>query len=169
VSNTPFREYKHWVHEGGIATPLIAHWPAGIPAARANSIEHQPAHLIDVMATIIDLAGADYRKVARLGSTPEGVSLKCAFAGKTLRRKEPIFWEHEGNRALRDGSWKLVSKENRPWELYDLETDRTEKNNVAALYPERVQAMSAKWQSEAARLNVLPLGTWRAKPVDPRN
>jgi arylsulfatase len=169
VSNTPFREYKHWVHEGGIATPLIAHWPAGIPAARANSIEHQPAHLIDVMATIIDLAGADYRKVARQGSTPEGVSLKRAFAGKTLRRKEPIFWEHEGNRALREDSWKLVSKENRPWELYDLETDRTEKNNVAALYPERVKAMSAKWQSEAARLNVLPLGTWRAKAVAPQN
>jgi arylsulfatase len=142
VSNTPFREYKHWVHEGGIATPLIAHWPAGIPRSRSNAMEKQPAHLIDVMATIIDVAGADYREVARAGSAPEGVSLKRALAGKNIRRKEPLFWEHEGNRALRDGKWKLVSKENQPWELYDMEEDRAEKNNLASVRPQRVKQMA---------------------------
>lgn len=165
VSNTPFREYKHWVHEGGIATPLIAHWPAGIRKSRANSIEKQPAHLVDVMATIIDLADADYQQAAGEGYSLEGVSLKRAFEGKNLRRKEPIFWEHEGNRALRDGKWKLVSKENQSWELYDMELDRTEKNNLANEFPARVKEMSQKWEQQAARMNVLPVGTWREKPV----
>jgi arylsulfatase A-like enzyme len=163
VSNTPFREYKHWVHEGGIAAPLIAHWPAGIPRSRRNELESQPAHLIDIMATIIELSGADYTKVADNNQHPEGTSLVSTFRDKNLRRQKPIFWEHEGNRALRDGKWKIVSKENKPWELYNMENDRTEQNDLAARHPKRVQQMSALWQSEAARLNVLPLGTWRKK------
>ncbi|MGZ8919841.1 MAG: arylsulfatase [Limisphaerales bacterium] len=161
VSNTPFREYKHWVHEGGIATPLIAHWPAGIPRSRRNDLETQSAHLVDVMATIIDLAGADYSRVAVNESKPEGVSLRRAFRGRTLQRKEPIFWEHESNRALRDGKWKLVSKENKPWELYNMEQDRTEQHNLAARHPKRVKEMAEKWEAEAARQNVLPVGAWR--------
>ena len=108
VSNTPFREYKHWVHEGGISSPLIAHWPAGIPAARRNTLEPQPSHLIDLMATLLDIAGAPYPAEYRGERLIplEGVSLVPAFSGRALGRKQPIFWEHEGNRAVRDGDRK---------------------------------------------------------------
>ncbi len=164
VSNTPFREYKHWVHEGGISTPLIAHWPKGIAAARRNKFVTDPGHLIDLMATAVDLAGAKYpaasdgQKIHPL----EGVSLAPAFSGKPLRRAQPIFWEHEGNRAIRDGQWKLVAKENEAWELYDLAADRTEMHDLAAKHPEKVKGLAAKWDAWAARTQVLPLGAWRA-------
>ncbi len=163
VSNTPFREYKHWVHEGGISTPLIAHWPAGISADRRGKLEAQPGHLIDIMATCADLGSADFPK-ERNGKAikpMEGVSLRPAFAGQALNRSQPLFWEHEGNRAVREGRWKLVAKENAPWELYDIETDRTELNNLAESQPDRVKDLAAKWDAYAARANVLPLGAWR--------
>jgi arylsulfatase A-like enzyme len=166
VSNTPFREYKHWVHEGGISTPLIAHWPDGI-RNRGDGIVRDPAHLIDVMATAVDVTGASYpvevdgRKIPPM----EGVSLRPTFEGRKLRRPQPIFWEHEGNRAVREGRWKLVAKESQPWELYDMETDRTEQNDLASAQPERVKELSAKWDAWAARANVLPLGTWRQPAV----
>jgi len=157
VSNTPFREYKHWVHEGGISTPLIAHWPAAIK--RKGELESQPGHLIDLMATCVDVAGARYpatyqgEKIKPM----EGRSLAPAFQGKTIQR-EAIYWEHEGNRAVRVGGWKLVAKgANGPWELYDMKADRTEANDLAARYPERVKEMAARWNSYAARANVLPL------------
>ena len=156
VSNTPFREYKHWTHEGGIATPLIVHWPEGIPASRHNKLEHQPAHLVDILPTCLELAG--------LKSQLEGVSLLPALRGRSLRRDEPIFWEHEGNRAVRSGKWKLVAKENKPWELYDMEQDRTETHDLASSNPRKVKELSAKWDRWAARANVLPLGTWKAPP-----
>jgi arylsulfatase A-like enzyme len=165
VSNTPFREYKHWTHEGGISTPLIAHWPKGIPAARRNKLVNVPGHLIDLMATAVDLAGATYptevngQKIHPM----EGISLRSALTGKALNRPQPIFWEHEGNRAVRDGQWKLVAKENQPWELYDIAADRTEMSNLAAKHPDKVKALAAKWDAWAARSSVLPLGTWRAK------
>jgi arylsulfatase len=165
VSNTPFREYKHWTHEGGISTPLIAHWPAGVAASRRDQLEKQPAHLIDIMATCVDLAGAAYPK-ERGGEKIkplEGVSLRPLLAGKSITRAQPIFWEHEGNRAVRDGQWKLVSKENRPWELYNLERDRTELHDLASTEPSRAQALAAQWDTYAARANVLPLGAWRGK------
>jgi arylsulfatase len=167
VSNTPFREYKHWVHEGGISTPLIAHWPAGISSGQRNRIEPQPGHLIDIMATCVDLAGAAYpaghkgNKIKPM----EGVSLRPAFSGRSLARSQPIFWEHEGNRAVRDGKWKLVAKENKPWELYDMTQDRTESNDLASQHPEKVGELSAKWDAYAERANVFPLGAWRAKVV----
>lgn len=161
VSNTPFREYKHFVHEGGVATPLIAHWPNGIK--RHGEIDHQPGHLIDIAATCVDLAEADYpKKVGEESIKPlEGVSLRPAFEAKSLGRPGPIFWEHEGNRAVRDGKWKLVAKENKPWELYDMDVDRTETNDLAAKNPELTEQLAAKWDEYAARANVLPLGGWR--------
>ncbi len=160
VSNTPFREYKHWVHEGGISTPLIAHWPKGI--TRAGELEHQPGHLIDIMATCVELAGADYpHKVDGITIYPlEGRSLVPAFQGKKIER-EALYWEHEGNRAIRVGNWKLVAKENQPWELYDIERDRSELHNLAADRPELVQQLARQWNAWAKRAHVLPLGTWR--------
>jgi len=164
ASNTPFREYKHWVHEGGISSPLIAHWPKGIARARANRFEHQPAHLVDLMATCVDLAKADYpREVNGVAITPmEGVSLVPAFNGRPLNRKNPIFWEHEGNRAVREGRWKAVAKgAGGPWELYDIEADRTELNNLADKHPDKLKELVAKWEAYARRANVLP---WIWKP-----
>lgn len=164
VSNVPFREYKHFVHEGGISTPLIAHWPAGI--ARRGELEHQSGHLIDVMATCVDVAGAGYP--SELDGQPiqplEGVSLVPAFTGQSLGRSQPIFWEHEGNRAVRDGRWKLVAKEDGPWELYDIQSDRAELHNLAAEQPQRVAGMAGQWETYARRAHVLPLGTWRKAP-----
>jgi arylsulfatase len=159
VSNTPFREYKHWVHEGGISTPLIAHWPAGIPRSRHHALESQPAHLIDLMATCVDLAGATYPK-ERDGEhlhPLEGVSLRPALSGRPLGRTAPIFFEHEGNRAVRDGPWKLVAKGPAgAWELYDMAADRTETHNLAARHPDRVRTMVGQWDAWARRANVLP-------------
>ncbi len=164
VSNTPFREYKHFVHEGGISTPLVAHWPARIK--RTGELEHQPGHLVDLMATCVGVAGAEYPKQhgGHDIQPMEGVSLVPSFEGKPLGRKEPIFWEHEGNRAIRDGRWKLVAKENQPWELYDVEADRTELCDLAADKPELVRKLEAKWNAYAERAMVLPLGAWRARP-----
>jgi arylsulfatase len=156
VSNTPFREYKHWVHEGGISTPLIAHWPKGIP--RRGEIEHQPGQVIDIMVTCVDLAGARYP--ARYNGNDvrpmEGASLVPAFTGKTIDR-EAIYWEHEGNRAIRIGQWKLVAKgPGGQWELYDMDRDRTELHDLAAQHPERVADMARKWEAWALRAGVLP-------------
>jgi len=159
VSNTPFREYKHWVHEGGISSPLIAHWPAGIPAARRNTLEPQPSHLIDLMATLLDVAGAPYPAEYRGERLIplEGVSLVPAFSGRALGRKQPIFWEHEGNRAVRDGRWKLVAKgATGPWELYDIGADRTETHDLAAQEPARVRDLAAAWENWARRAQVIP-------------
>ena len=165
VSNTPFREYKHWVHEGGISTPLIVSWPIGIPANRQNRLEPQPGHLIDLMATCVDLAQTTYpseRNGERI-KPMQGISLVPAFTGKLLTRTKPIFWEHESNRAVRDGDWKLVSKENQPWELYDVSQDRSETKDLAGKYPDRVKNLAAAWDDWATRANVLPLGAWHGR------
>ncbi|MFI5380508.1 MAG: arylsulfatase [Tepidisphaerales bacterium] len=164
VSNTPFREYKHWVHEGGIATPLIAHWPAGIPAERRNQLERQPGHLIDIMAACIDLAGAKYpaEVEGRKIPSPEGVSLRPALLGQDLHRSAPLFFEHEGNRAIRDGQWKLVAKGPAgKWELYDMSVDRSETHDLAGEQPERVKQLTAAWEAWATRTKAIP---WPHKP-----
>lgn len=150
VSNTPFREYKHWVHEGGISTPLIAHWPAGITAR--GELRSTPGHLIDIAATCCDVAGAT---VPADGQPLEGVSLLPAFAGQQLQR-EAIYWEHEGNRAVRTGRWKLVARHDQPWELYDIQTDRVEAKNLAAEQPDRVRDLSLLYDRWAARASVAP-------------
>jgi arylsulfatase len=165
VSNTPFREYKHWVHEGGISTPLIVHWSNGIAKTRQGSIERQPGHIIDIMATCVDLSGASYPSELNGNKIKpmEGVSLRPSFGGESLQRKNPLFWEHENNRAVRDGKWKLVAKADQPWELYDMEADRTEMHDVASSDPAKVKEMAKKWDDWAARSNVLPLGGWKEK------
>jgi arylsulfatase len=150
VSNTPFREYKHWVHEGGISTPLVAHWPAG--AFTAGSICRTPGHLIDIAATCCDLAG-----VTPPADNPplEGISLLPALRGQPIERK-PIYWEHEGNRAVRSGKWKLVAKHNGPWELYQIDTDRIESHNLAETHPEVVQQLEHLYKQWAERAMVAP-------------
>ena len=170
ASNTPFRRYKHWVHEGGISTPLIAHWPAGIPKERRNKFEHQPGHLIDLMATCVDVGGATYpNEFNGKKITPrQGVSLQPAFLGKPLGRSQPIFWEHEGNRALRDGKWKLVAKgANGPWELYDIEADRTELNDLSQEHADRAKSMAGRWETWAiaAKAKPWPWGPKKKKPA----
>jgi len=157
ASNTPFRMYKHFVHEGGISTPAVAHWPAGIKAK--GELRKEPAHLIDIMATCVDLAAAKYPEThdGQTITPMEGKSLVPVFASKPIER-EAIYWEHEGNRAVRAGAWKLVAKgKNGPWELYNLEADRTEQNNLAGSERDRVEQLAALWQKWAERAQVLPL------------
>ena len=154
LANTPFRRYKHFTHEGGISTPLIAHWPHGIPCERRGTLEKQPGHVIDIMATAVDLAGARYpTEFQGHAILPmEGTSLRPAFQGKPLGRKQPIFWEHEGNKAVRHGEWKLVQKWRGRWELYDMEADRTELHDVIIEHPEvagRLQAAWTAWEHHA--------------------
>jgi arylsulfatase A-like enzyme len=165
VSNTPFREYKHFAHEGGISTPLIAHWPAGIDKSLNGKLDRQPGHVIDIMATCVDVAGVNYpKKSADIEITPlEGVSLKPAFSAKDLGRTDAIYFEHHLNCAIRDGDWKLVRKGNSgrdaklfAWELYDMKTDRSELNNLAKKHPEKVKELDAKWEAWAKRAKVKP-------------
>ena len=156
VSNTPFRQYKSSNHEGGIATPLIAHWPRGI-AAR-NGLRHEPGHLIDIMATCVEISGAEYpARFAGHDILPmEGRSLAGGF---TADRKEErtLLFEHYGAAAIRKGPWKLVrAGESRPWELYAIEEDRTELNDLGKQHPEKVRELGELWRKEAGRTHVFP-------------
>jgi len=156
LENTPFRLYKHFNHEGGIATPLIAHWPAGITAK--NEFRTEPGHLMDVMATVVDVGGATYPKEFN-GHTilpMEGRSLRPAFGAQAIER-DALYWEHEGNAAVRIGDWKLVRRgANGGWELYDLKADRTELHDLAAAQPDKAKELLAKWDAWAKRTHVLP-------------
>jgi arylsulfatase len=158
LSSTPFRRFKHFTHEGGIAAPLIVHWPRGIPDSRRNTVEQQPAHLIDMMPTFIDVTGAKYPNEYRGQAVQlmEGISLRPALVGGALGRTQPLFWEHEGNRAVRSGNWKIVSTYPNDWELYDLAADRVERNDLAASRPEVVKTLSDEWDAWARRTNVDP-------------
>ena len=155
ASNTPFRTYKHWVHEGGIASPLVVHWPAGVSAK--GELRDEPTHLIDLMATALDVGEAEYpteyagNRIAPL----EGVSMVPAFAGTPLDR-EALYWEHEGNRAVRLGKWKLVAENRGPWELYDMDADRTETQDLMAAHPETARRMIEMYTDWAKERNVLP-------------
>lgn len=156
AQNTPFRLFKHYNHEGGIASPLIAHWPKGISAK--NELRAQPSHLIDIMPTCIDLAGARYPESFKdKPITPlEGKSLVGAFSGKPIER-DALYWEHEGNAAVRAGDFKLVRDgRNAAWELYQIEKDRTELHNLVSEQPEKAAELAAKWESWAVRARVKP-------------
>jgi len=154
-SNTPFRLYKHWVHEGGISSPLVAHWPGGIRAR--GELRSQPAHLIDIMATCVELSQAHYpgaykgHKICPM----EGKSLVGVFSNEQIDR-EGLYWEHEGNRAVRKDDWKLVSKYPGRWELYNLKADRTELNNLAEREPAKAAELKAMWEKWAKRIGVQP-------------
>ena len=154
-SNTPFRLYKHYAHEGGISTPLIAHWPSVIK--QHNRITKQVGHETDIMATCLELAGVSYPTATAANLTPPlaGKSLLSVFQGGE-RTRAPIFWEHEGNCAMRDGKWKLVSQWPDVWELYDMEKDRTEMHNLADAHPEIVKSMGKAYAAWAKQVGVLP-------------
>ncbi len=153
VSNSPFRGFKRWVHEGGIATPFVVGWPGRVGGP---AVTHQPAHVMDVFATCLDVAGAAY-PVEHDGHavTPmEGESLLPLLDGREWRREQPIFFEHEGNRAVRDGQWKLVAEFGGDWELYDLAGDRTELNDLSGRSASRVAAMASGYEDWARRCGV---------------
>jgi arylsulfatase len=163
LSNTPLRRYKHFNHEGGIATPLIVHWPAQIKTP--GELRSQPGHLIDLMATCVDVAGAAYPKEFKGQAIQpmEGKSLVPAFSNLPIER-DALYWEHEGNAAIRAGDWKLVRLgRNGPWELYNLKTDRTELHDLASAQPERAVQLAAQWDAWAVRAHVKPYPNEAAK------
>ncbi|MEL7496764.1 MAG: arylsulfatase [Planctomycetota bacterium] len=166
ASNTPFRGYKHDGYEGGISTPLIVHWPDGMAKDASGKLIHDPSHLIDIMPTFVEVAGAQYpTEYASNQIQPlEGVSLVPTLSHQPIARSAPICFEHHGNLALREGQWKIVSqyraKSPRTWELYDMLADRTELNDLAEAMPEKRIELEKKWQAWADRVGVQ---TWPFK------
>ncbi len=155
MSNTPFRLYKHWTHEGGVSTPVIFHWPNGI--SERGGLRHTPCQLTDVMATVIDLARVEYPKVhdGQAILPLEGCSLVPVLEHDALPER-PLFWEHEGNAAVRLGRWKLVKEYPGDWELYDMRIDRTETNDIAAEHPAVVEDLARRYDEWAERCGVIP-------------
>lgn len=156
LSNTPLRRYKHFAHEGGIATPLIVHWPNRIKTP--GQLRQQPGHVVDIMATCVDVAGAKYP--TEFHGQPiqpmEGKSIIPALDDKPIER-DAIYWEHEGNAAIRVGDWKLVRLgRDGPWELYNLKADRTELHDLSSVEPRCAAELAAKWDAWAVRAQVKP-------------
>ena len=145
AANTPFRRHKTWVHEGGIATPLIVHWPASI-AARGQW-RREVGHVIDIAPTVLELAGATRTEWDESAKVPEapGVSLVDTFAEDRPLDRDFLWWLHEGNRAIRRGDWKLVAAKDEPWELYNLASDRAETSNLAETHREKVADLAKRW------------------------
>ncbi len=157
AANTPFRYWTAQTYEGGICTPLIVHWPAAIPAH--GDFRHEPGHVIDLMATILDVSGTAFPQAFNGHPThpPEGRSLVPSFEDKAIQR-DGLFWEHEGNMAVQIGEWKAVNSlaGGGHWELYNLTEDRTEMHDLSARAPFRLSAMISAWEAWAKRANVLP-------------
>ncbi len=155
VSNTPFRLYKHYAHEGGTATPFIVHWPGGV---KRKGLVDAIGHEIDVMPTCLKVAGVPLPKTTKAGTMPaalEGKSLVPVFEGGQLVERS-LFWEHEGNSAVREGRWKLVSRFPDTWELYDMQADRREMHDLAEQHPEQAKKMAADYAAWAKRVGVQP-------------
>ncbi len=154
VSNAPFRLFKHWVHEGGISTPMIMHWPDRI---KRPSIVHSPCHVIDILPTILAAAGVSYP--SELGGSPiqplDGESLMPLIDGRAWERERPLFWEHEGNAAVRIGNFKLVRRFGQAWELYDMEKDRTELNNLMDRNEPLTRCLTREYEGWAQSVGVL--------------
>jgi arylsulfatase A-like enzyme len=165
VSNAPFRSFKHFTHEGGIATPLITHWPDRI--RRKGELEGQVGHVIDILPTCLDAAGVQYPKSFKGNDVlpVEGKSLLPAMEAREPGEDRPLFWEHEGNRAVRIGQWKLVASHGQPWQLFDMKADRTELHDLAAAQRQRVQKMSKLYDEWAERCGVQP---WPIRPKQAR-
>ena len=165
VSNTPFRYWKAHQHEGGIRTPLVVHWPAGLTAT-PGSITHQPGHIIDVMATCLPLGKTSYPRTFR--GTPitplAGKSLLPILRGEQRTGHPTLCFEHDGHRALRQGDWKLVAKADSPWELYQLPSDQTEMHNLAAAQPDRCASLARQWQAWAEQSGVVAKKTPETRP-----
>ncbi len=156
ASNTPFRLHKRWVHEGGISTPFIINWPEKI---RMNNIIERTSHIMDISATIYDIAEISYPSSIKSNSIIklEGESFyKNLFENEKQNRSKTIFWEHEGNKAVRKGKWKLVCEENTRWELYDMIDDRTELNDLSDKFPEIVNELNNEYIDWSKRIKVLP-------------
>ncbi|MEM8945380.1 MAG: arylsulfatase [Planctomycetota bacterium] len=164
LSSTPYRLYKRYTHEGGACTPFFVHWPAKISSR--SEWYREPAQLIDIVPTVLEVAGADYPETFQ-GNTIlplEGVSLAPAFKGQPLERSRPIFLEHENNASVRDGKWKLVGQKVSPkggidaskWELYDMQADGVELNDLASTYPGVVADLAAQWSEWSNRVQVYP-------------
>ena len=154
ASNTPFRRHKHWVHEGGIATPLICHWPGVI---ESGSMTDEVGHIIDFMPTFCELADAAYPEKYHDGNDikpMEGKSLLPVLEGGRREPHDLLHWAHEGNHAIRSGKWKLVMEDGSPWELYDMAADRTELNDLADERPELMQELRAKFERWAEEIGV---------------
>jgi len=143
TSNTPFRRHKTWVHEGGIATPFIVHWPAGIEAS--DEVRRNPGHVIDIVPTILEAVGGNNLPKRADRPEPPGTSLLPAFTADGTVDHDYLWWLHEGNRAVRVGDWKLVAAKDGPWELYNLGTDRTETRNLASKHPQKVAELERVW------------------------
>ena len=159
AANTPFRRHKTWVHEGGISTPLVVHWPAGIEAR--GQLRKTPAHVIDIAPTILEIAGS--KKPKTWGDAPippaPGRSLVPAFSSDVVIERDSLWWLHEGNRAIRQGHWKLVAAKGDPWALYDLRTDRAESKDLAQSYPEKLEALKGLWNHELEAISDLAAKT----------
>ena len=147
AANTPLRLHKHWTHEGGAASPLIVHWPAGIDKRVAGQIRTTPGHFVDILPTMLDAAGIEYDPPAPEAPPLPGRSLLPAFTADASLGREYIFLEHSGHRGLRVDDWKIVSRtdDDNVWELYDLAADRNELNDLAHKMPEKTQAMARRW------------------------
>jgi arylsulfatase len=155
LSNTPFRLYKRWTHEGGISTPLIVHWPAG--GLNKGAIVRAPSQLTDVLPTILEATQVPYPETDKDRQIPqsEGHSLLSVLRGDQTA-DHTLYWEHTGNAAVRRGRWKLVREYPKPWELYDMDTDRAEMTNLAVFSPDIVRELLVQWQAWAARVGVVP-------------
>ncbi|MBI1387539.1 MAG: sulfatase-like hydrolase/transferase [bacterium] len=162
ASNTPFRKYKHWVHEGGCSTPLVAYWPERI---QGGTITHEAGHIIDLLPTCLDAAGGEYPETyqGRPVQPTEGLSLLPVFENGERKAHEALYWEHMGNCAIQKDGWKLVKTDSGAWELYYLDEDRSELNDLAASNGDRARELQSDWQRWADRVGVVPWDELRKK------